>query len=66
MTAPSEWKRFPDYLESGPWQIWKVRTTPPAYTLWLLVGEKFVHQGNFESADQAKEKTNGTPEEATN
>lgn len=66
MTAPSDWTRFPDYIERGDWQIWKVRTTPPTYTLWLKVGKKYVHQGNFDSADKAKEKTNGTPPKTGN
>jgi hypothetical protein len=52
----------PDHLEStcGQWQVWKLRTLTPMYTLWLRQGDKWVPVGKgYDSADEAKAKANG-------
>ena len=51
------WRRAsPDHIEStdGQWQIWKLRTEVPAYTLWKRGRKGWDHVANYDSSEEAK------------
>lgn len=51
------WRRAsPDHIEStdGKWQVWKLRTEVPAYTLWRKRGRTFDYVDKFDSSEEAK------------
>lgn len=52
------WSRMsPNHIESGNYQIWRVHPLEgeqTSYTLWLKVGDKYIHQSTHASAEEAK------------